>query len=396
MLNGRASSNNAKPRILVLGGGTGGTLIANLLAKKLRPNEAQITLLSATTRHLYQPGWLYVPFGWQDPRSLSRSLRGLLNRRVRLEVGEVNQLDLEQQRVQFKSDASKKTANLEFDYLVIATGSRVAPEDVPGFVVGAQHFYTEDAAWKLHAVLEEFNGGRIIVGVGGLPHKCPVAPLEFVFLLDEYLTRRNLRERSELIYTYPIGRAFSIESVSEMVTPMLNERGIQVETFFNLERIDADAKVAISLEGTELDYDLLVMIPPHRGAKFLEGLPICDEQGWVYTDRETLQVRDHPNIFALGDTTNLPISKAGSTAHFQAPVVVENITAQLRNITPDAKHSSYNGKVICFLESGFERASILAFDYDNPPNPPSPSWLYHYGKMAFNKAYWYLVPTGVM
>ena len=385
---------NNKPRILVLGGGTGGTLVANLLAKKLRSDEAEITLLSASSRHLYQPGWLYVPFGWQDPRSLSRSLKSLLNKRVKLEIGTVSRLELEQHRVRL--EGSLEASTLEYDYLVIATGSRVTPEDVPGLSEGGHHFYTEEAAWKLHAALEEFRGGHIVVGVGGLPHKCPVAPLEFVFLLEEFLTRKGVREQTKITYTYPINRVFSIESVAEVAAPILEERGIEVETFFNLERVDPDLKLAVSMEGSELGYDLLVMIPPHRGAKFLEDSPIADAQGWVETDRETLQVKDHPNIFALGDTTNLPISKAGSTAHFEAPVIVERLVAQIRGTQPDPERGTYHGKVICFLESGYEKASILAFDYENPPKVPAPSWLYHYEKMAFNKAYWYLVPTGVV
>ncbi len=382
-----------KARIVVLGGGTGGTLIANLLAKKLRSNEAEITLVSASPRHLYQPGWLYVPFGWQDPRSLSRSLKSLLNKRVRLEVAKVSQLDLAKRRVMLEGTEAE---SLEYDYLVIATGSRTTPEDVPGLAEGGHHFYTEQAAWKLHAALEEFQGGQIVVGVGGLPHKCPVAPLEFTFLLEEFLTRKGLRDQTTITYTYPINRVFSIESVAEVAAPLLEERGVEVETFFNLETVNVEKKLAISMEGTELPYDLLVMIPPHRGAKFLEGSAIADAQGWVSTDRETLQVKGHPEIYALGDTTDLPISKAGSTAHFEAPIIAERLFAQIRGIQPDPKHSSYNGKVICFLESGYEKASILAFDYEHPPKVPTPSWLYHYEKMAFNKAYWYLVPTGVV
>ncbi len=377
-------------KILVLGGGTGGTLVANLLAKKLK-GAADITLVSALSRHLYQPGWLYVPFGWQDPRTLSRSLKSLLNKRINLEIGKAAALNPDTQIVTLEDGSA-----LGYDYLVLATGSRVTPEDVPGLAEGGYHFYTEEAAWRLHAALEEFQGGKIVVGVGGLPHKCPVAPLEFTFLLDEYLTRRGIREQSEIVYTYPINRVFSIESVADVAAPLLEERKVRAETFFNLESVDPHKKMAYSLEGTELPYDLLVMIPPHRGAKFLENNPVADAQGWVKTERETLQVKGYPHIYALGDTTDLPISKAGSTAHFEAPVIAERIAASLEGRQPDPKHATYDGKVMCFLEAGYNKASILNFDYNTPPTPPAPNAFIHYEKMAFNKAYWYLVPTGML
>ncbi|HEX2910131.1 MAG TPA: FAD/NAD(P)-binding oxidoreductase [Chloroflexia bacterium] len=377
--------------IVVLGGGTGGTLVANLLAKKLKSSEANITVVSASNRHLYQPGWLYVPFGKQDPRALSRPVASLLRKRVNLVLGKVAGLDTEKKVV-----ALEEGKSLPYDYLVIATGSQVAPEDVPGFSEGAHYFYTEEASFKLHAALEEFTGGRIVIGVGGLPYKCPVAPLEFTFLLDEYLTHRGIRDKTEITYTFPLNRVFSIESVAEVAQPMLEERNIKIETFFNLEEVVPEEKLVRSMEGTELNYDLLIMIPPHRGAKFLQGHPIADPQGWVKTDRATLEVKGAPDIWALGDTTDLPISKAGSTAHFEAPVIVERLASRLRGTKPEEKHAEYNGHVMCFLETGYGKASMLNFDYEHPPKVAEPNHTVHYEKMVFNKAYWYLVPTGVM
>lgn len=378
-------------QIVVLGGGTGGTLAANLLAKKLKSSEAQITLVSASNRHLYQPGWLYVPFGKQDPRALSRPLASLLRKRVKLVIGKVCHLDTDSREIELEDHTV-----LPYDYLVLATGSLPSPQDIPGFAQGAHHFYTEEASFKLHAALEEFRGGKIVIGVGGLPYKCPVAPLEFTFLLDEYLTKREIRAKTEITYTFPLNRVFSIESVAEMAQPLLEERGINIETFFNLEEVLPEEKIARSMEGTDLEYDLLIMIPPHRGAAFLQGHPLADAQGWVKTDRATLEVKGAANVWALGDTTDLPISKAGSTAHFEAPVIVERLAAALRGLPAEAVEETYEGHVMCFLETGYNKASMLNFDYEHPPKLHEPSRHVHYEKMVFNKAYWYLVPTGVM
>ncbi len=372
--------------IVVVGGGTGGTLAANLLAKKLKPAEARITLVSESARHLYQPGWLYVSFGWLDQRSLSRPLRSLLKKRVQLVVGRVDILDLEARQLRLH-DGTK----VDYDYLVLAPGALVTPEDVPGLAEHGEHCYTEQAALRLWSRLQDFQGGRIVVGVGGLPHKCPVAPLEFTFLLEEFLTRQNLRPKTEIVYTYPIGRVFSIESVAELAAPLLEERKVEVETFFNLEEVRPGK--ALSLEGIELDYDLLAMVPPHRGPAFLQGSPIAEARGWIKTDRHTLQVEGTDNLWALGDVTDLPISKAGSTAHFQAPVAVDRLCAALRG---EESKAVYGGHVMCFLETGYNHASLIDFDYQRPPTPAKPNAIVHYQKMVFNKAYWYLVPTGVI
>jgi sulfide:quinone oxidoreductase len=375
-------------RIVIVGAGTGGTLVANLLARDLRPGEASLTVVAASRRHLYQPGWLYVPFGWQDPRSLSRPARRLLRPEVELVVDRVERLDPEGRQLRLAGGQT-----LDYDYLVLASGSRVVPQEVPGLAEGGQHFYTEAGALSLYSRLQDFSGGRVVVGVGGLPHKCPVAPLEFTFLLEDWLRRQGLRQRTEIVYTYPIGRVFAIESVAEAAEPLLQERGVTVETFFNLEEVEPHRRVARSLEGTELDYDLLVMVPPHRGAEFLQGLPFVDGEGWVRTHRSTLEVQGLADAWALGDATDLPISKAGSTAHFQAPVVVERLLAALRGVPPRA---TYDGHVMCFLETGRSQATFLDFNYDRPPRPPSPSLAVHYLKWLFNKAYFYLVPTGLL
>lgn len=376
-------------RIVILGGGVGGTLTANLLARQLHHDAVELTLADRDGQHVYQPGWLYIPFGQEQQQNLVRDERSLLNKRVDLVIDDFNRIDLENRRI-----VSGSGTELSYDYLVIATGSRNNLEEVPGLAEGGHHFYSADAAERLGKALREFDSGRIIVGVGGLPHRCPPAVLEFTLLLDAELRKQKRRDRVELLYTYPIGRVFTIESVATFVTPILEERDIKYETFFNLDRVDLEKRQIASLEGTTLDYDLLVMVPPHRGADVIAQSQIGDEQAWIPTDRNTLQMKGDERVFVIGDATDLPVSKSGSAAHFQAKVVANRIEAAVTGRPVD--HDCYEGHVMCFLETGNEQATSLNFDYDHPPEPPRPSRIYHYEKMIFNKTYWYIVPRGLV
>jgi sulfide:quinone oxidoreductase len=378
-------------RIVILGGGTGGTMMANLLSKKLSSRDAEIVLISNSPRHQYQPGWLYVPFGWEEATDLSRPLKDLLRRDVHLHIDAVKSLDHLGKTLQLESGKV-----LAYDYLIISTGSHIHPDRVPGLAEGGDHFYSEAGALRLREKLADFTGGTILIGIGGLPYKCPVAPLEFTFLLDDYLRRRGLREKTTIRYTFPINAVFTIPTVAAIAERLLDEKGVEVETFFNLEALDPENKVATSMEGSEVGYDLAVFIPPHRGAEFLWGHPIADQDGWIDVSRTTLQSKIAPEIWAIGDTTNLPISKAGSTAHFEGPVVAAQVVAAVQGKPVDPKHAEYDGHVMCFLEVGEDKASLLDFDYSGPPQPKEPSTLVHYQKILFNHAYWHLVPTAVI
>jgi sulfide:quinone oxidoreductase len=381
-------------RILILGGGVGGTLTANLLVKKLRrqlkAGEVTITVVDQTGRHTYQPGFMYIAMGGERADKLQRPERGLLDSRVNLVVGEVGKVDEAARTVQLKDGEL-----LGYDFLVLATGSRILPESIEHFDTEAQHFYTAEAALKLRKALDAFKGGRIVVAIAGMPYKCPPAPLEVSFLIEAELRQRGLRQKSEVHFCSPIGRAFTIESVSEMATPIFEQKGIEVHTFFNVESIDAERHVIQSLEGEELPYDLLILVPPHKGQQFLIDSGLAPAPGgWLPTDRTTLQVGGRPNVFALGDATDLPLSKAGSTAHFEAPVVTERIAAAVEGRTTDRKHGDYLGKVMCFFEIGDGKGTLLQFDYEHPPRPPKPNQLWHLGKIVFNKTYWHTVPKG--
>jgi sulfide:quinone oxidoreductase len=381
-------------RIVILGGGVGGTLTANLLARKLRARihrgEVDLTLVDAQGAHVYQPGFMYIAMGGEREERLARSERALLDDPVNLIVGTAERVD-EAARTVILSDGTV----LPYDYLVLATGARIVPEEIPFYEQEAHHFYTARAALELRHALDAFTGGRVVIGIASMPYKCPPAPLEVSFLIEAELRERGLRDRSEIHFCSPIGRAFTIESVSDMATPILEEKGIELHTFFNVEAIDPERKVVESLEGEELGYDLLILVPPHRGQQFLMDSGLAPAPGgWLPTDRHTLRVGGRSNVFALGDATDLPLSKAGSTAHFEAPVVVEGILAAIEGREPAGKHASYEGRVMCFFEVGDGKGTLLRFDYDHPPKPPKPNALWHLGKVVFNRTYFHTVPRG--
>jgi sulfide:quinone oxidoreductase len=372
-------------KVVVLGGGVGGTLVANLLSKKLGRDVA-VTVVDPTGMHVYQPGFLYVALGQASGRWLSRDERSLLRKDVDLVVDRAIRVHPEAGTVQLERGGS-----LEWDYLVLATGARLVEDSIPGLEEGARGFYSLEGAQRLREDLHRFRGGRIRVGIAGIPYKCPPAPVEFVFMLEEYLRERGIRDRSEVTLLSPLNRAFTIESASKVIQPILEQRGIELVTFFNVESVDPSAGTVSSLEGEKVEYDLLVLVPPHRGQRVISDSDLGDVGGWLPTDRATLQVGEHERVFAIGDATNLPISKSGSTAHFEAPVVASRIASLVNGSAPK---TNYGGRVMCFLETGNGKATALRFDYEHPPTPPQPNRAWHLAKWMFNRLYWETVPQG--
>jgi sulfide:quinone oxidoreductase len=393
-------------RVLVLGGGVGGTLTANLVARKLKARiakgEAKVTVVDATGSHAYQPGYMYIAMGNERPEKLLRRERSLLDGNVELVIDTIERIDIDDSRVHLRSGDS-----FHYDQLVIATGSRLVPEAIADFEEEAHHFYSAEAATRLRKALDAFDGGKIVIGIAGIPYKCPPAPLEVAFLVESEMRERGLREKTEIQFLSPINRAFTIESVSEMATPIFEEKGIDLQLLAGVDSVDKERKVVITDAMEEYSYDLLICVPPHKGAQVVIDSGLAPKSGWLPTDRHTLQVKKaaapgtpddqverHPNIYALGDATDLPLSKAGSTAHFEAPIVAERVAAAVLGRKPSGKHALYSGKVMCFFEVGDGKGTLLSFDYDNPPKPPKPNQLWHLGKIMFNKTYWQTVPKG--
>ena len=371
--------------VLVLGGGVGGTLLANLVAKEVG-ESARITLVDSTGIHVYQPGFLYVAVGQEKPSALKRAEAKLLRREIKLVIDCATLIDPSARKVVLKSGHT-----LHYDELVIATGSRTVMAEVPG-AMGAHDFYTLDGATRLGKSLEGFKGGTIVIGVAGIPYKCPPAPVEFAFLLDDYLRARGIREKTQVKLLSPLNRAFTIEATSKLVQPILAERDIELTGFFNVESVDPISRTVTSMEGETVEYDLLVLVPPHRGQKVIEDSHLGDERGWVPVDKHTLKHTSFDDIWAIGDATSIPISKSGSVAHYEANVAAAEIVAVVKGEAPPLH--VYDGKVMCFLETGQGRATTISFDYDHLPVSPAPARRWHWAKAIFNKTYWHTVPQG--
>jgi sulfide:quinone oxidoreductase len=370
-------------RILVVGGGTGGTVLANRLADKLGAEidagDVEVTLVNDDEDHVYKPVYLYVAFGQREVADARRPLRDLLDPRVNLEIDRVVDIDTEA-----KSVSVADGDEVGYDHLVLATGSKLAPEETPGLVEGGHHFYGPEGAERLRDALADFEGGHLVLSVIGTPHMCPAAPLEFVLMADEWFEERGLRDEVEISYTYPIQRLHGKPPISEWAEPRFEERGINAVTFFNAEEVDPENQVLKSMEGEELEYDLLVAIPPHRGDDLIVESGLGDD-GWVEVDKTTLEAVEADDVYAMGDTADVPAPKAGSAAHYQAGVLAERLAATVRGHVPTSR---YDGKTVCFLEAGMDDATFVSFDYENEPVVRDESKFIHWAKLAYNESYW--------
>jgi sulfide:quinone oxidoreductase len=391
-------------RIVILGGGTAGTMAANKLRRRLDRDEWSITVVDQDNRHIYQPGLLLLPFGTYRPEELVKPRRAQLCEGIDLAVAEIDRVDPVTRTVSLVD-----RRRLGYDYLIVATGTTPRPDQTPGLLGPLWRrsifdFYTLDGAVALAAALKEFRGGRVVVHIVDLPIKCPVAPLEFAFLAEAYFRSKGIRERVELTYATPLSGAFTKPIAAQCLGTMLDERGIAVEPDFLVERVDNEAKRLVSYDGRELPFDLLVTVPLNLGADYIARSGLGDELNYVPVDRHTLQSRAYDTIFALGDTSNIPASKAGSVAHFGVDVLVDNLVAHAEGRPLPAQ---FDGHANCFVEAGDGRALLIDFNYDTEPLPgeyPVPfvgplrllhsTALNHWGKLAFRWLYWHVLLPG--
>jgi sulfide:quinone oxidoreductase len=390
-------------RLVVLGAGTAGTMVVNKLRRRLDRALWQIAVVEPSDTHFYQPGYLFLPFGRYAPQQVVRSTAALIAGGVNLIRGEVDRVVAEENRVELTGGRS-----LPYDYLVIATGVTPRPEQTPGMLDGGQwrtsifDFYTYDGARALAKALDTFDGGRLVVHITDMPIKCPVAPLEFTFLADDYFRRRSIRDRVELVYVTPLPGAFTKPICSSRLGYLLDDRKIALEPDFMVERIDGTTLV--SYDEREIPFDLLVTVPLNMGADYVARSGLGNELNLVPVDRHTLLSKAHDNIFALGDANDIPTSKAGSVAHFAVEVFADNFLAYAAG---KPMTGSFDGHANCFVESGNGKALLIDFNYDTEPLPgsyPVPAVgpfrlleetaVNHWGKLAFRWMYWNLLLPG--
>jgi sulfide:quinone oxidoreductase len=392
-----------RKRIVILGGGTGGTMTANRLRRRFDADEAEIHVVDRDDRHVYQPSLLFVPFGLAHEDEIVRPRQRQLRDGISFHENEVEEVWIERDELLLDDGTV-----LPYDVLVVASGVRLQPEETegmtgPGWNERVFTFYDLPGAAALARTLERFDGGRLVVNITDMPIKCPVAPIEFAFLADWYLRERGVRTRSEVVLATPLDGCFTKPVASEHLTYLLGEKEIELVTEFSAGEIDGIGGKLTSYDGRELDFDLLVTVPLHGGAAYVERSPgLGDSLGFVPTDKHTLQTPAKPNVFALGDATDLPTSKAGSVTHFEAEVLAENVA---RFFADRELETGYDGHANCFIETGFHKALLIDFNYETEPLPghfPTrvglpllrESRLNHLGKLMFQWVYWHALLPG--
>ncbi|MEZ4875312.1 MAG: FAD/NAD(P)-binding oxidoreductase [Flavobacteriaceae bacterium] len=391
--------------LLILGAGTSGTMMANHLVHKLPKSEWKITIVDQYKTHYYQPGFLFLPFDIYKTKQVKKEGAKFIPKGVEYIQKKINIILPEENKVSLADGTI-----LPYDILIVATGTKIVPEETEGMKGPEWHrsifdFYTYEGAKALRDKLRTWEGGKLVVHITEMPIKCPVAPLEFAFLADSYFKHKGMRDKVDITFVTPMGGAFTKPKATEALHYLLEEKNIKEVTDFNIERVDYENNKIIDYADTEVPYDLLVTVPTNMGDSLIERSGMGDDLNYIPTHKATLQTKDHENIFAIGDATNLPASKAGSVAHFEAEILTENI---LRYIKGEPLKEEFDGHANCFIETGNGKALLIDFNYTHEPVEgtfPLPgvgplrllkeSRTNHMGKMAFRWIYWNMLIKGI-
>lgn len=390
--------------LLILGAGTAGTMMANHLVNRLAKEDWKVQIVDQESTHYYQPGFLFLPFDGLKPQQLYKPSRSFIASNVEYIQSGIDRIDPNQDKVRLENGTE-----LPYDILIIATGTNIAPQEIEGMLDAGWRndifdFYTFEGALALRDKLRQWQGGKLVVHICEMPIKCPVAPLEFCFLADSYFQHRGIRDKVDITFVTPLSGAFTKPTAAAKLGHLLDDKRINLVTDFAIERVDNDAKAIIDYGGKTVAYDLLVTVPTNMGSAAIARSGFGDDLNYVPTHRATLQTKVKENIFAIGDATDLPSSKAGSVAHFESEILTENI---MRYIHGEPLKEEFDGHANCFVETGHGKALLIDFNYTHEPVEgtfPFPglgpltllkeSRMNHYGKLAFRWIYWNVLLRG--
>ncbi len=391
-------------KIIILGAGTAGTIMANKLRKSLDRDEWQITLIDKEKTHYYQPGFLFIPFGIYSRQDVIKPKSDFIPAGVNMLFQAIERVDAQNNTVVLADGKS-----LDYDFLIIASGTYVSPEDTPGLKDRLWYkeifdFYTLEGATALYDFFRSWKGGRLVLAITEMPFKCPVAPIEFVCLAEAFFTEKGIREKVDISFVTPLSGVFTRPVATHMLSELMKDKNIRIVPDFYIERIDNDTKKLISYDGQEVPFDVLTIIPVNKGADFIGRSGLGDDLNFVPVNRHTLQHETYSNVFAIGDAAALPTSKAGSVAHFSSEILHENLLNAIEG-RPLTAH--YDGHSNCYIETGYGKGALIDFNYETEPLPgtfPLPgigpfgllqnTKLNHYGKLLFRWMYWHILLKG--
>ncbi len=390
--------------LVILGAGTAGTMMANHLHHTLKSPEWQIHIIDEREEHHYQPGYLFLPFDIYTPEDIIKRIEDFIPKEVQLTRHRIDRIIADENRIELTGGTS-----IPYDVLIIATGAKIAPEETEG-MKGSEwqqsvfDFYTFEGALALRNKLRDWPGGKLVVHITEMPIKCPVAPLEFSFLADSFFKHKHMRDKVDITYVTPLSGAFTKPKATEALEHLLHEKQINIESDFAIEWVDNDKKEIVDYGGKKISFDILVTVPTNKGDEVIERSGMGDDLNYVPTNKATLQSLAHGNIFVLGDASNIPASKAGSVAHFEAEILTENI---LHYIHGEPLKAEFDGHANCFIETGNGKALLIDFNYTHEPvegSFPFPgigplrllkeSRMNHMGKLAFRWIYWNMLLKG--
>jgi len=391
-------------RIVILGAGTAGTMMSNKLRNSLDREDWDITIVDQFKTHYYQPGFLFIPFGIYNRQDVIKPKSDFIPAGVNMIYSKIDKIEAEATRVILDGGQI-----LNYDFLIVATGTKTVPSETPGLQDKLWYkeifdFYTIEGALALQNFFKGWEGGKLVMAITELPYKCPVAPLEFVFLADAYFTEKGIRDKVDITYVTPMPGAFTKPIATKMLSELLAEKNITVIPDFYIERVDNENKKLISYDENEIDFDVLTVVPVNMGDEMIERSGLGDDMNFVPTNKHTLQSVAYENIFVLGDAANLPTSKAGSVAHFAAEILFENLMSAIEGRSLQAK---FDGHANCYIETGHGKGALIDFNYDTEPLPgtfPLPgigpfgllknTKINHYGKVMFRWIYWHILLKG--